>query len=105
MKRQKSGGRKKGTPNKVNKEVKELILAILKEESEDISMMLFLLSPKERLDFFIKLLPYVCTKQKRNVEVNGDLSDFEITIEGDRQTLYQLFNQENRIKKLERENK
>jgi len=53
----------------------------------------------------VKLLPYVCTKQKRNVEVNGDLSDFEITIEGDRQTLYQLFNQENRIKKLERENK
>lgn len=68
-------------------------------------MMLFLLSPKERLDFFIKLLPYVCTKQKRNVEVNGDLSDFEITINGDSQTLYQLFNQENRIKKLERENK
>ena len=68
-------------------------------------MMLFLLSPKDRLDFFIKLLPYVCTKQKRNVEVNGDLSDFEITINGDRQTLFQLFNQENRIKKLERENK
>lgn len=67
--------------------------------------MLFLLSPKDRLDFFIKLLPYVCTKQKRNVEVNGDLSDFEIIINGDSQTLYQLFNQENRIKKLERENK
>ena len=67
--------------------------------------MLFLLSPKDRLDFFIKLLPYVCTKQKSSVEVNGDLTDFEITIDGDRQTLYQLFNQENRIKKLERENK
>jgi hypothetical protein len=105
MKRQKSGGRKKGTPNKVNKEVKELILAILKEESEDISMMLFLLSPKERLDFFIKLLPYVCTKQKRNVEVNGDLSDFEITIDGDRQTLLNLLNQEKRVKKLEKDYK
>ena len=66
--------------------------------------MLFLLSPKDRLDFFIKLLPYVCTKQKSSVEVNGDLTDFEITIDGDRQTLYQLFNQENRIKKLEKEN-
>ncbi len=108
MKRQKSGGRKKGTPNKVNKEVKELILAILKEESEDISMMLFLLSPKERLDFFIKLLPYVCTKQKSSVEANGDLTDFEITIDGDRQTLLNLLNllnQEKRVKKLEKDYK
>ena len=105
MKRQKSGGRKKGTPNKVNKEVKELILSILKEESEDISMMLFLLSPKDRLDFFIKLLPYVCTKQKRNIELNGDLTDFEITIDGDRQTLLNLLNQEKRVKKLEKDYK
>ena len=51
----------------------------------------------------IKGLPYPFDNG-RNVEVNGDLSDFEITIDGNRQTLYQLFNQENRIKKLEEKN-
>mgnify|MGYP006998223404 FL=1 len=67
--------------------------------------MLFLLSPKDRLDFFIKLLPYVCTKQKSSVEVNGDLTDIEITIDGDRQTLLNLLNQEKRVKKLEKDYK
>ena len=55
------------------------------------------------LKWMIKGLPYPFDNG-RNVEVNGDLSDFEITIDGNRQTLYQLFNQENRIKKLEEKN-
>jgi hypothetical protein len=43
----------------------------------------------------------VCAKQKRNVEVNGDLTDFEITVNGNRATLYTLFKQEKRVQQLE----
>lgn len=101
-KRQKTGGRKKGTPNKANSETKDLILKVLNKEFEQLDNVLLFASPKQRLDFFIKLLPYVCNKQRRNIEVNGDLTDFEITVNGKRATLFGLFSQDERIKRIEK---
>lgn len=102
IKKEKTGGREKGTPNKLTAKAKELIQQIINEEAEELSTVLMLATPKQRLDFFIQLLPYTCAKQKTNIQVNGDLTDFEITINGNRATLYTLFKQEERVKRLEK---
>lgn len=101
-KKVKTGGRLKGTPNKITAQSKELIMKIINDEAEELANVLMMSTPKQRLDFFIQLLPYVCAKQKRSVEVNGDLTDFEININGNRATLYTLFKQEQRVSDLEK---
>ena len=99
--RKKTGGRIKGTPNKINAETKDLILKVLLNEHEQLDTVLLCATPKQRLDFFIKLLPFVCSKQPKNIEVNGDLTDFEITVNGKHASLFALFSQEDRINRLE----
>ncbi len=56
-------GRPKGTPNKTTKEIKEAIKTIIDAEFEQLDVYLEQLTPKERLDFIAKLLPYVVPKQ------------------------------------------
>lgn len=56
-------GRPKGTPNKTTKEIKEAIKTIINAEFEQLDVYLEQLTPKERLDFLAKLLPYVVPKQ------------------------------------------
>jgi len=65
--RKKTGGRTKGTPNKINAETKDLILTILLNEDEQLQSILLCATPKQRLYFFIKLLPFVFEKQPKNV--------------------------------------
>jgi hypothetical protein len=65
----KYGGRQKGTPNKITKEVRERIQDIINTELESIDNLLAELTAKERLDIIIKLLPYVVAKQ---VETSQD---------------------------------
>ena len=55
----KYGGRKKGTPNKLTKELRSLLKDLLYEELETISTRLDELKPKERLEIVLKLMPYV----------------------------------------------
>ena len=56
-------GRPKGVPNKTTKEIKEAIKTIIDAEFEQLDVYLEQLTPKERLDFIAKLLPYVLPKQ------------------------------------------
>ena len=56
-------GRPKGVPNKTTKEIKEAIKTIIDAEFEQLDVYLERLTPKERLDFIAKLLPYVLPKQ------------------------------------------
>ena len=58
----KHGGRQKGTPNKMTKELRSVLKDILYQEIEEIEDRLDLLEPKERLELIIKLLPYVLPK-------------------------------------------
>ena len=101
-KRIKTGGRTKGTLNKINSETKHLINEALKKEFKDLDSLLFLATPKQRLDFYIKLLSFVSPKQKANIEVNGDVTDYEITVNNKRASIFTLFGQEDRIKRLEK---
>ena len=61
----KYGGRKKGTPNKVTKELRSLLKDILYSELENLESNLDDLSAKDRLEVLIKLMPYVFPKLEK----------------------------------------
>jgi hypothetical protein len=58
----KYGGRQKGTPNRMTKELRTLLKDILYQELEQVRERLELLEPKERIEILIKLMPYVLPK-------------------------------------------
>lgn len=65
VKRKKYGGRKKGTPNKDTKELRERVSDLIDNNFDSIQADLDQLEPKERLDFLIKLLEYGLPKLQR----------------------------------------
>lgn len=62
MKGQKTGGRVAGTPNRVTKELRETLKGIVAGELDALPETLKELTPKERLDLVIKLLPFCMPK-------------------------------------------
>ena len=58
----KYGGRQKGTPNKLTKELRSVLKDILYQELEQIQVHLDSLKPKERIELLIKLMPYALPK-------------------------------------------
>ena len=58
----KYGGRKKGTPNRLTKEVRAVLKEVVFDEMSQIHLHFVQLDPKERIELLIKLLPYVCPK-------------------------------------------
>ncbi len=65
VKRKKYGGRKKGTPNKDTKELRERINDLIDNNFDSIQADLDQIEPKERLDFLIKLFEYGLPKLQR----------------------------------------
>lgn len=72
----KTGGRKKGTPNKATQTAKEWIVQTLSANWEQMKSDLKVLEPKERLQLLFKLLEYVAPKQS-NIKFE-DLTDEEM---------------------------
>ena len=58
----KYGGRKKGTPNRLTKELRVLLKDIMYQELEEIQERFSLLEPKQRIELIIKLMPYILPK-------------------------------------------
>ncbi|MFB6306417.1 MAG: hypothetical protein ABEH43_05430 [Flavobacteriales bacterium] len=58
----KTGGREKGTPNKLTKELRATLKNALDGELEKLPEHLEKLEPKERVELLIKLMPYVVPK-------------------------------------------
>ena len=58
----KYGGREKGTPNRLTKELRSVLKDIVYRELETIELRLDELEPKERIELTIKLMPYVFPK-------------------------------------------
>ncbi|MDA9333747.1 hypothetical protein N9Q52_01690 [Polaribacter sp.] len=58
----KYGGRQKGTPNKLTKELRSVLKDILYQELEEVQERFKLLEPKERIELLIKLMPYALPK-------------------------------------------
>lgn len=78
----KSGGRKKGTPNKVTTERKDLIRELLFDDWEQMVQDFKKLSAKERIDAKIKLMSFVIAKMQSTANIHSinfdDLNDEQI---------------------------
>lgn len=64
MSRQKTGGRTRGTPNKVTATLKEFITDIIDKNRKQMQKDLQELEPKERLQILERLMQYVIPKQQ-----------------------------------------
>lgn len=61
-KRVKTGGREKGTPNKLTRELRETLKTIVELEIEAMPAMIENLPDDKRLEVLVRLLPYVLPK-------------------------------------------
>ncbi len=61
----KYGGRQKGTPNRLTKELRTILKNVLYNELENIEELLESLEPKERVELVIKLIPFILPKVDR----------------------------------------
>ena len=58
----KYGGRQKGTPNRLTKELRSVLKDLLYDEIETLKERLDALEPKERVELLVKLMPYIVPK-------------------------------------------
>lgn len=58
----KHGGRKKGTPNRLTKDIRAVLKNVVSNEIENLETTLDTLNPKEGLDILLKILPYILPK-------------------------------------------
>ena len=58
----KYGGRQRGTPNKLTKEIRIVLKDLIYKELDEIKERLDSLEPKQRIELVIKLIPYVLPK-------------------------------------------
>jgi hypothetical protein len=76
----KYGGRQKGTPNRLTKELRAILKEALHKELESIGEQLEQLEPKERLEVLIKLMPFVFPRMNtmsHSMDKPVDFSDWE----------------------------
>ena len=59
----KYGGRQKGTPNRMTKELRSILKDILYQELNDIEKRFEELEPKTRIELLIKMMPFVLQKK------------------------------------------
>jgi hypothetical protein len=58
----KTGGRQQGTPNKITKDLRDILKSVIANELETIESTLSQLEAKERLEMILKLMSYVMPK-------------------------------------------
>ena len=84
MKGQKTGGRQKGTPNKVSKEIRELLSNLVYDNFELIVQDFRQMSTEQRMVLLPKILPYITPKMKQVSEeeqqerIAQQLNDYRI---------------------------
>ena len=66
MKGQKTGGRQKGTPNKLTASMKYLTKALFLNNYELLEQSFQQCKPAERLNFYAKMQPYLCARETSN---------------------------------------
>lgn len=77
----KSGGRRKGTPNKATVEIKDKIAAFLNEYSqEQMTIDLKELRPLERLKMFTSLVEFIVPKQNRTTIEQEDNAPSQVVL-------------------------
>lgn len=74
----KTGGRIAGTPNKVTEDMKVFILDVLEKNRKKFKEDLEKLSPKDRVDVYVRLMQFVVPKQLATGEDKGFPSEIRI---------------------------
>ena len=72
----KYGGRQKGTPNRMTKELRSILKDMMYQEIDIIQDHLDQLSPKERIEILIKLMPFVLPKTTSISHTTNEHLDF-----------------------------
>ena len=72
----KTGGRKLGTPNRMTKELRSILKDMMYQEIDIIQDHLDQLSPKERIEILIKLMPFVLPKTTSISHTTNEPLDF-----------------------------
>jgi hypothetical protein len=75
---EKSGGRQKGTPNKIKSELKDSINKIVTDNIDKLQDDLESLEPKDRISLILKFVEYVIPKEREQKIDFSSLSDTEI---------------------------
>ena len=65
-KRIKTGGRKKGTPNKITASMKYMFKALIMNNYDIVEDAFMKAKPKEQLNFIAKIAPFLCAKEASN---------------------------------------
>jgi hypothetical protein len=78
----KTGGRSAGTENHTTKEVRKVLKDIIDKELVNIGDLLNELQSKERLEFIVKLLPYVLPKLalEQIEQPKEEIKQFEVVV-------------------------
>jgi len=63
--KQKTGGRAKGTPNVANRDLREVVRALVEDNAEQVRQDLAALDPKERVSAWLKLAEFLLPKLQR----------------------------------------
>ena len=74
----KFGGRAKGTPNRLTKELRVKLKNILYNEIQNVEGYLEEIEPKEKLEIIIKLMPYVFPKVGNTSHTDNEPIDWNI---------------------------
>ena len=73
----KYGGRQKGTPNRITKELRSLLKDVMYDEIGALQERLDALNPKERVELLIKLMPYALPKVTSVSHTTNEPLDWE----------------------------
>lgn len=74
----KSGGRKKGTPNKLTYETRQVLVNLVNHELENLPDLLKAMDPKDRVEVVTKLIPYALPKMVPQNPSNAEREGLEI---------------------------
>ncbi len=76
---EKTGGRVKGTPNKLTKEIRIVLKNLMAKEIENLPDILEQLEPRERADLLMKIMPYVLPKVRDISHDNNEPFEYGVT--------------------------
>ena len=89
----KTGGRQKGTTNKITKDLRQLLKDFVSGELNNIDNLLPQVEPKDRLELLVKLLPYTLPRYEQ-VAVEDEQKSSEANI-------FQALNSQDLLNKLD----
>lgn len=73
----KTGGRKAGTPNRLTKELRQVLKDIIYDELQNLPDTLDGLEPKDRVELVIKLMSYTLPKVRPVMSDKGEPHDWQ----------------------------